>query len=110
MGQGIVSELIRPALTAEEWARYSRPNGDFILPEPERWGDTDAGASMSRHGMAALCLHGQPEGFNHEMVRAVLICIEWANAAGVGYGPDEQHRALARDAADRIAALLPDSE
>lgn len=112
---------VKPALTAEEWARPSAYRDavgwdryvERHANDPEKLvvGDTClSGLSPGSysfgpeifHPLAALCLHEQPFGFTWEDVDHLRESIhEW----------DEQRRQrlewVLRDLADRIEALLP---
>ena len=82
---------IKPALTAEEWARGGRANA----PRPGDWAFINGAGSVTiqtaeggpvfvdgeRHALAALCLHGQPFGFTWEMWRAVLSSLYYGAGA-----------------------------
>ena len=125
-----MSEMVEPALTPEEWAagekrapleNGGRP-GDEALVAFHRGTvlvcEETEGATIVvpplRHALAALCLHGQPFGFTWEMVNAIsALAMPYAGDPLQGLSPEERSReisrimALARDAAERIAALLP---
>ncbi len=98
---------IKPALTAREWEShivgdhaheqkgkvyvYSYCGG---LPYAED-------VEVDRHGLAALCLHGQPFGFTRSDVH-------WLRKYVNMEGPS--HHAQFMSLADRIEALLPPEE
>ena len=92
----------KPALTAQEWADAFDPeiHTDALLYEVSYlWG------SARPHGVAALCLHGQPFGFTREDVELVR---------GLRGRPSEYDSSPIEDddpaldaLADRIEALLP---
>lgn len=105
--------MTEPALTPEEWGRkalYAKGEGR----EHEFWDDGwvevqayngehhMADLSPRRHGIAALCLHGQPFGFTREDVKLLREGIVHEQAE---YLPVEATRIS--DLADRIEALLP---
>ena len=87
--------MIKPALTAEEWAEAIPPNGGpaGFLRGLERVTD-----GRSCHAMAASCLHEQPFGFSREDVKSLRSPWPVLNAHWLG-----KLDALA----DRIEALLP---
>lgn len=129
-------EAIKPALTPEEWAPPEKDGweatgprclddaGDFWIEGGEVWRRSEGLEELvrNRHGLAALCLCGQPFGFTREdveaieaeaqgLLRAALWCPE-------GYSVDNpidamsnaEFRAKAarlQSLASRIAALLP---
>lgn len=88
---------------------------DFCLPtRPAIWIDGSYWLLYGRHGLAALCLHGQPFGFTREDVQDVQAAIREVrmNIGAKLYNPEDvptiralEDRLLAL--ADRIAALLP---
>ena len=108
-----MSEPIKPALSPEEWAEVEAQRGPFA--GPSRYVTSDdrcyAGCRIDdagRHAVAAVCLHGQIEGFTHEMVESLRAV---ANVT-LDRDPREPHAnphaaALHRAIADRIEALLP---
>lgn len=120
---------IKPALTAEEWAVRKRPQ--YMLPDRPRIklrrdGSLDMNlddvsnpaepwscAEMTippedRHVVAALALHGLPEGFTWEDVDRLYVTAEWLeNFPNPIQDFDSE---MLRDLADRIAALLPPRE
>ena len=93
---------IKPALTPEEWAEAADQRALQAVLESAS-AEVDAWNPPSRHGLAALTLHGQPFGFTWEDVDRVRSVAEpdsdW-------YREDEWLVSLA----DRIAALLPPRE
>lgn len=131
-----MSETVTPALTPEEWAAKGISAPWWSLGIGHRgkigFGATDAGGDMTtqqRHGVAALCLYGQPFGFTHEDVDALrTLADEFEQEAkmseaehfvGAGARSDDggiwrknaescrrRGAELAR-IADRITALLP---
>lgn len=84
---------VAPALTAEEWARFLDPSGDWV----EYYLDRE-----DEHTTAALALYGQPFGFSD-------LDPYWLNQIAdmddVSLALNE--RKFLHDLADRIAALLP---
>jgi hypothetical protein len=95
-----MSEPIKPALTAEEWAcpySFSRGScGEYgddmvcVTPSGEVW------TIKARHEHAAIALHGQPFGFTREDVTKLRLL------AGEAWR-DEWYKSLAA----RIEARLP---
>lgn len=92
----MADETIAAALTPEEWARY-QSYGDLTLPLNTAIGCLKGG-ELTRHGLAAVCLHEQPFGFTQDDVDT-LERLSWEMARGDG-------NALA-SISERIAALLP---
>lgn len=99
--------MMKPALTAEEWARTfaawrDNPSEQDLLDEPRvaltAWTLMHRKLPHEAHALAALCLHGQPFGFTREHVAAVLL------AAGREVGSLERDL---EDVAELIEALLP---
>jgi hypothetical protein len=100
-------EIMKPALTAEEWAKgkpgvFGWDDGSAFVD----WRNGTTGAEAP-HAIAAVCLHGKSFGFTWddvEMVRNAVGMIEseWGSDGNMG-GP-------LLDVADRIAALLPPRE
>lgn len=89
---------IKPALTAEEWARAA----DGWFYHDEGVGLCGRGGRFaSEHGVAALMLHGQPFGFTRQDVEALRYY-----ATQLGHEPLGQLFTLA----NRIEALLPPLE
>ena len=102
---------MKPALTAEEWAVIHRDGcldcythdkkitvSEFVEPE-----------DVSRHGLAALCLDGQPFGFTREDFADIRNAAKrYQNTVANVYWDDDAMRLLRL--ADRIEALLPPSE
>ena len=91
-----MSEPIKPALTAEEWAH---------LPTRQRQSaimyliDDQINAGRERmDAVADLALYNQPFGFTREMLKGIRDCAVFTD------GPEAD---LAREAADTIEALLP---
>lgn len=84
---------IKPALTAEGWARSE------LLIDPED-------DPKHRHQYAALALHGQPFGFTREDVENVRDTVSaiWSSVPSDAAAP--WGRAM-ESLADRIEALLP---
>ena len=98
---------MKPALTAEEWAEFD--NGEAYVRETESEFRTplgfrfDAGSASENiedpHGVAALCLYGQPFGFTMEDVEALRYEAEYAT--------NGSQAVRLFGLADRIEALLP---
>ena len=107
-----MSEPIRPALTPEEWAKIQiRRDLDYpyriSILHPFR-DPRSYSLDEYRHALAALCLHGQPEGFTREdvdLLREVsaLLAPRPHEGSFLKVGPLLM-------LADRIAALLPPEE
>jgi hypothetical protein len=125
-----MSDEIRPALTAEEWARHGFEHGpitaerfrDLFVGRPTKnvgvridhlnakhltWvSDTPADC----HALAALCLHGQSFGFTHKEL-AALRKLDDTDRAYVFLdrddGSDESGEPFIASALAKIAALLP---
>lgn len=131
-----MSEPIKPALTADEWARKSieiaelHADGKLLVGD---YGKPSFLSTEERHALAALALYGQPFGFSREDVRIIRkyadakqADLEWTMA----HPPhaDDWHRAISeagiepktlfdalidrevgpwRSLASRIEALLP---
>lgn len=112
--------MIKPALTAEEWAKrhvvWEVDDSDgWAHIEDVSMSETDslvyvgvfddkglatAGTYVDRYKCAALCLHGQPYGFKREHVEMLrgVSCLD---------APFRACHTELNDLADRIAALLP---
>lgn len=109
-----MSDTIKPALTAEEWAALKKAADTGLGParvELERdglyvWrmGHAAILPNDLRPATAALCLHGQPFGFTWEDVDMVR------DADVNGYLDRSAAERRYRDLAERIAALLPPRE
>jgi hypothetical protein len=84
---------IQPALSPEEWAGELAGRGPIGYHELVLWDGYE-------HAIAAIALHGQPFGFTHADVEALLFAADHSSGAE---DPDSALRDLAR----RIAALLP---
>lgn len=106
---------MKPALTDAEWAEKEFTDihwnvvnvgfGEISLRDTDYY--TGAQISTPRlHATAALCLHGQEFGFTREMVAAIRECAD-VMYGEYGYSDVQAETDLAREAADRIAALLP---
>ena len=115
---------IKPALTAEEWAKKETKQAEWCYNEGAvklgTWivweGDTERELEVlivygesdfrypiaDRHGTAALCLHGQTYGFTWEDVETLR------EIAEVSQFPREVH--ICASLANRIEALLPPDE
>jgi hypothetical protein len=119
-------EKIPPALTPLQWHELMvTPDIWMGRPDDAEPGVLSAHGHYSeplRHGIAALCLHGQPFGFTREMVEAVN-ALAGGHSPGPGWerltGPDllaqevnllRERRRLAKAAAERMLALLPPSD
>ena len=121
-----MSDTIKPALTAEEWAtpvnKYGQrhffdwsdgttatwmADGSLFVNSNGAVYDSEAQeVRESRHAVAALCLYGQPFGFTREDVALVLDCIGMEfDRATVTEARDLTQRL--NHLANRIAALLP---
>ena len=114
---------IRPALSAEEWAKRTVVRGEFMDEcKVSGWekivavhnGGDSVYPTPARHALAALCLYQQPFGFSQEDVDLLgrLADYDHGEAACLdGYDnfPEEADRreAHTRSLAARIAALLP---
>ena len=119
---------IKPALTAEEWAKATADYDSLYEPFTGLsvqayndgslgvWGSYEGGAQppAARHALAALALHGQPWGFTREdaaHLRALADAIDRAATAQELFillqASDPEPL---RDLADRIEALLPPRE
>lgn len=105
---------MKPALTAEEWKTLSVKSGlyghDIVsVHDGELMIDggtqDDFAATDELHAVAALALHGTPEGFTHEMVDAIRYLADRAMYVEVDGIGDVGTLAVA--AADRMDALLP---
>jgi hypothetical protein len=99
--EGEMSE-ITPALTPEEWATY-KGYGDLRGPLETAAGCLKGG-ELTQHGLAAICLHGQPFGFTQHDVwvaRTLADHVDTMHPGGI------QLRRDALALAERIAALLP---
>ena len=105
------------ALTKEEWAEkeseISMGDGDdpplraYIDEHGSLWiGVTDTAQAIGRHGLAALCLHGQTFGFWPELPKELRIAAEKLRV--LTNSPEDW--CDLECAADRIAALLPPEE
>ena len=98
-----MTDRISPALTPEEWASLSFERDDDPSPrEP----------SVSRHGVAALALYGQPFGFTRQDVAFLQSLAAWHHTQTYGKATGWRQSVLSevvelRNLADRIAALLP---
>lgn len=79
---------IKPALTAEQWSKKLA-------------GNTEPLGAITEHGVAALCLYGQPFGFTREDVHVLGLVVGAAKEADSEYGQ------VLQSLADRIEALLP---
>lgn len=121
-----MSEEVKPALTAEEWARAEERG---ILIRAQEDGDANWEIANdfphfcegdSRHALAAISLHGQPFGFAHVdvlMLRAAEAPLRASLALqgpnGTWDFPDSEiegktrHADALRSLAARIEALLP---
>lgn len=90
---------VKPALTAEEWARLTPTEDASPWDFWEAISEDDITSGDPMHAMAALCLHGQDFGFTREDVALLRF---W------GRGPEGDVRVRGLlNLADRIEALLP---
>lgn len=106
---------IPPALSDKEWLdSFGAHNHDTTHGERSVYIACDE-AGETRHALAALCLHGQPFGFDQddvELLRTVAAGIEaHPRTDGTTYGElqvtETAVRSLVESLADRIQALLP---
>lgn len=118
-----MADAIKPALTPEEWAaeRIKWPNGPteyavgrytdrqngmvnvLFVEHPD--GGKGAGSGVPRDrelGMAALCLHGHPQGFTRADVALIRSRFDLSDDQ---WRTDEE--SAAASLAARIEALLP---
>jgi hypothetical protein len=105
---------VKQAMTAEEWANPNEVFSGYLdvglgvvdirLGEPAGIRD----AVRERHALAALCLHGQPFGFQARDVAALRDLLRGLQEVGVHFVADQAE--IVSDLADRIAALLPPEE
>ena len=95
---------IKPALTAEEWAaQLSLDTGERRSRLREAVFEADEGGELTRHGLAALALYGQPFGFTRRDAVVIRMC-----AAMVNDSPEAKKMAeRALETAAKIEALLP---
>ena len=98
-------EKIEPALTPEEWAEWEITQSGPLSVRRDTFGALQCGGCYlgDGHAVAAVALHGRPFGFTWEMVYA----IERAADRLSGSDPNE---VILREAAARIASLLPPRE
>jgi hypothetical protein len=110
-GAVTVERKIEPALSADEWARFLSPTDQEIRPGIGALPGADFEligfiGETDRDALAALCLYGQPFGFEHWM-------IEWLHERSWSCVPEEVEAACRDEGdvdvliADRISALLP---
>lgn len=105
------SDDVKPALTAEEWARgpgvFGWDDGSVFIAH------RDEQPSVERpHAVAAVLLHGQPFGFTREDVRMLRECAKQQrdielDSEAIAYAGSLEYGAELDALADRIAALLP---
>jgi len=100
--------MMKPALTAEEWAVFldAEPHAIYqwgnapysvAYPNGDRW---VLDGEWTRHELAAKALHGQPFGFTREDIDVLDTAIM--------YDPTTGRHGMALGAIrDRIEALLP---
>lgn len=95
-----MSEDVKPALTPDEWANELSEAGTLLAARLE-WAGDEAGIDdgLSRHALAALCLHGQTFGFTRADTEALESMMRYDAT------PDEVARC--RSLASRLSALLP---
>ena len=92
-----MSEPVKPALSAEEWAEALTR-------------DLSGGLDLPLHQVAALALHRQSFGFTHAEADALRVM--WERLDWLGWGelattePDSPHR-LAIRVIQKVEALLP---
>jgi hypothetical protein len=97
---------ITPALTAEEWERALRDDGDGAVVNTHTgeilgcWAEYMAGDT--NHALAALALHGQPFGFTYADVGNIRMAAEI-----IAETSSRRAGGLLLDIAARVAALLP---
>jgi hypothetical protein len=91
-----------PALSAEEWAHPPDTRTIRWACEEVFVGDGATLDTVSRHGLAALALHGQPFGFTREDAVSVGAGVLALRESGCDLLAAELQRV-----ADRIVALLP---
>lgn len=118
------ADEIRPALTPEEWAQSERAPLHRVHGGDKRWyyvldegtlvidegivEDREASVPpQDRHALAALALHGQPEGFTWEDVDALRCIAEAARIVGLTPVNGYDGATHVEDLARRIGALLP---
>lgn len=92
-----MSDEIKPALTAEEWASWHKVDAF------ERANFIAIREGLTRHSLAALCLYQQSYGFSREDVRLLGLY------AAMFHG-DHGEPARLQNLAARIEALLPPAE
>lgn len=121
-----MSEDITPALTKEQWERkdvqgnaepWARINDSLDIYATrgglDLWRDTDYEGCSGHHdridnphGLAALCLYGQPFGFTHDDLRRLRDAPELYGGLQ-GSKLEKEWYAFLDSLAARIAALLP---
>ncbi len=116
--------MMKPALTAEEWAdkrHYAESGTGEMVVNMGKWDGTPymrhsrlpgPSGSPDRHAAAALCLHNQPFGFTREDVELLqeAVIMERGFCDGLPWSNDRKTEMLV-DVADRIGALLlPEEE
>lgn len=96
-----MSDDVKPALTASEWAQAGGFRMPFVYDVIFGRGKTDG---EYRHAHAAVALYGQPFGFDDED-RALLYLLAEVlpNRGNIA----EEHVARIKTMADKVAALLP---
>ena len=102
---------MNPALTAAEWrAQLGDPEVDPHSPSLGKrlmWAthhvDRSHELTLTPYGLAALCLHGQPNGFTREDAENHRSCAGFLSKAAAYRVLAEWHHSMA----DRIEALLP---
>lgn len=100
---------INPALTAEEWAHPSNATQLGHACNEVFVGEGDTLDTVTRHGLAALCLYGKPFGFTAEDVEILRLLgsIDFDGLCMDDYLGRPGSEARVKSLADRIAALLP---
>lgn len=105
-----MSEDVKPALTAAEWAELldwqpeiGPPGGDAPYANAVEmyayWASREI--QYDRHATAALCLYGQPEGFTRRELEMLNIALSEMGADDTEWYED------VRRVASKITALLP---
>lgn len=116
-------EMIKPAMTAEEWALlakkqvmrrpvndrgigfgYDRDTGGLDVRAPH---STAQLPRTFNHAIAAAMLHGQPFGFTQEDVALIRAAIVPERSDEWEMHEDEDRTARLESIADRLTALLP---
>jgi len=95
---------MKPALTAEEWAKTMSTSD---MSHFDRW-DMWENIEDRPHAIAALCLHEEPFGFTREDVEA----LRWGadNLCGGSHSVEFRMSVACASLANRIEALLSPEE